>query len=96
MAHIEVEKVCKIINKSIVLENINLDMSSGKVYGFQGINGSGKTMLMRALIGLIRPTSGKVCIDGKELGKDIDFPERYRIFTGKFLLFWICIPERII
>lgn len=75
MAHIEVEKVCKIINKSIVLENINLDMSSGKVYGFQGINGSGNTMLMRALIGLIRPTSGKVCIDGKELGKDIDFPE---------------------
>lgn len=45
MAHIEVEKVCKTINKSIVLENINLDMSSGKVYGFQGINGSGKTML---------------------------------------------------
>ena len=75
MAHIEVEKVCKTINKSIVLEDINLDMSSGKVYGFQGINGSGKTMLMRALIGLIRPTSGKVCIDGKELGKDIDFPE---------------------
>lgn len=75
MAHIEVEKLCKTINKSIVLEDINLDMSSGKVYGFQGINGSGKTMLMRALIGLIRPTSGKVCIDGKELGKDIDFPE---------------------
>ena len=74
MAHIEVEKLCKTINKSIVLEDINLDMSSGKVYGFQGINGSGKTMLMRALIGLIRPTSGKVCIDGKELGKDIDFP----------------------
>lgn len=75
MAHIEVEKLCKTINKSVVLEDINLDMSSGKVYGFQGINGSGKTMLMRVLIGLIRPTSGKVCIDGKELGKDIDFPE---------------------
>ena len=72
---IQEEKLCKTINKSIVLEDINLDMSSGKVYGFQGINGSGKTMLMRALIGLIRPTSGKVCIDGKELGKDIDFPE---------------------
>ncbi len=53
MAHIEVEKLCKTINKSIVLEDINLDMSSGKVYGFQGINGSGKTMLMRALIGLM-------------------------------------------
>ncbi len=87
MAHIEVEKLCKTINKSIVLEDINLDMSSGKVYGFQGINGSGKTMLMRALIGLIRPTSGKVCIDGKELGKDIDFSGEYWIFTGKSCIF---------
>lgn len=84
MAHIEVEKLCKTINKSIVLEDINLDMSSGKVYGFQGINGSGKTMLMRALIGLIRPTSGKVCIDGKELGR---FSGEYWIFTGKSCIF---------
>ena len=75
MAHIEVEKVCKIINKSIVLENINLDMSSGKVYGFQGINGSGKTMLMRAVAGLIFPTSGEVIIDGKVLHKEISFPK---------------------
>lgn len=52
-------------------------------------------MLMRALIGLIRPTSGKVCIDGKELGKDIDF-RRVLDFYWKILLFWICIPERII
>ena len=40
MAHIEVEKLCKTINKSIVLEDINLDMSSGKVYGFQCLVGS--------------------------------------------------------
>ena len=56
MAHIEVEKLCKTINKSIVLEDINLDMSSGKVYGFQGINGSGKTMLMRAVCGPVSYT----------------------------------------
>lgn len=87
MAHIEVEKLCKTINKSIVLEDINLDMSSGKVYGFQGINGSGKTMLMRALIGLIRPTSGKVCIDGKRTWKRYRFSGEYRIFTGKSCFF---------
>lgn len=52
-------------------------------------------MLMRALIGLIRPTSGKVCIDGKELGKDIDFPESIG-FLLENPAFWICIPERII
>ena len=63
------------INKNMVLDNINLHMVSGQVYGFQGINGSGKTMLMRALIGLIHPTSGTILIDQKELGKDMDFPK---------------------
>ena len=75
MTEIEVNNLCKTINKNIVLDNINLHMVSGQVYGFQGINGSGKTMFMRALIGLIHPTSGKILIDQKELGKDMDFPK---------------------
>ena len=75
MTEIEVKNLCKTINKNMVLENINLHMVSGQVYGFQGINGSGKTMLMRALIGLIHPTSGTILIDQKELGKDMDFPK---------------------
>ena len=75
MTGIEVKNLCKTINKNMVLDNINLHMVSGQVYGFQGINGSGKTMFMRALIGLIHPTSGKILIDQKELGKDMDFPK---------------------
>ena len=75
MTEIEVKNLCKTINKNMVLDNINLHMVSGQVYGFQGINGSGKTMLMRALIGLIHPTSGTILIDQKELGKDMDFPK---------------------
>lgn len=75
MTEIEVKNLCKTINKNMVLDNINLYMVSGQVYGFQGINGSGKTMLMRALIGLIHPTSGTILIDQKELGKDMDFPK---------------------
>ena len=75
MTEIEVKNLCKTINKNRVLDNINLHMVSGQVYGFQGINGSGKTMLMRALIGLIHPTSGTILIDQKELGKDMDFPK---------------------
>ena len=53
----------------------HLTYGIGQVYGFQGINGSGKTMLMRALIGLIHPTSGTILIDQKELGTDMDFPK---------------------
>lgn len=75
MTEIEVKNLCKTINKNMVLDNINLHMVSGQVYGFQGINGSGKTMLMRALIGLIHPTSGTILIDQKELRKDMDFPK---------------------
>lgn len=44
------------------------------MYGLKGVNGSGKTMLLRAVCGLIYPTHGYVEIDGERLGKDISFP----------------------
>lgn len=72
---LELNDYCKLISGSEVLSNITLKLESGKVYGLQGKNGSGKTMLMRAVSGLINPTSGYVSIDGKILGKDIDFPQ---------------------
>lgn len=72
---IELDNVSKRIKEKIVLDNINIVFHDGNVYGVKGINGSGKTMLMRIISGLIYPTTGKVLIDGKELGKDISFPE---------------------
>ena len=47
----------------------------GETIGIVGANGSGKTMLLRALCGLIHPSSGSVEIDGLEIGKDISFPQ---------------------
>lgn len=75
MIQIEIKEVTKNISKNIVLDKITASMVSGKVYGLQGINGSGKTMLMRVLLGLIHPSEGKILINGKELGREIDFPE---------------------
>ena len=72
---IQVVEVTKRIRKNLILNNVSLEMESGKIYGLQGPNGSGKTMLMRLLCGLIKANKGKVLIDGKEIGKDIDFPE---------------------
>lgn len=71
---IEVKNVTKVLRKITLLEDINLTLESGTIYGLRGVNGSGKTMLMRLLAGLIRPTRGMVLIDGRQLGKELSFP----------------------
>ena len=75
MNKIKIENYSKNIGKNRVLSDINLILESGIVYGLKGKNGSGKTMLMRAISGLISPTVGKVIINEKVLGRDISFPE---------------------
>ena len=73
--YIKITDVNKTIKKAPILRDINLEFTGGKVYGLRGKNGSGKTMLMRAICGLITPDSGIIDINGKILGKDISFPE---------------------
>ena len=73
--YIKITDVNKTIKKAPILRDINLEFTGGKVYGLRGKNGSGKTMLMRAICGLITPDSGIIDIDGKILGKDISFQE---------------------
>lgn len=81
--YISIENMTKIIKGKTILDNITLEMEKGKIYGIQGINGSGKTMLMRAACGLIRPTKGTVKIGGKILGKESSFPESVGILIEK-------------
>ena len=71
---IRVEHYCKTIKKVTILDDVTITFESGKVYGLKGKNGSGKTMLMRAISGLILPTSGAVYINDQQLGKEISFP----------------------
>lgn len=75
MMQIEIENVGKTIHGTAVLQNISMSMHSGRIYGLQGINGSGKTMLMRLISGLIRPTKGRIVMNEKTLGKDMTFPD---------------------
>ncbi len=65
------KNISKKIGKKEILKDINLQLKNGMVYGFVGRNGSGKTMLFRALSGLMTVTSGKILLDGKELHKDM-------------------------
>lgn len=73
--NIKVDNVTKIIKKVKVLDHVSLEFESREITGLKGINGSGKTMIMRIISGLIRPTEGKVFINGRELKKEMDFPE---------------------
>ena len=66
-----VKNISKHIGKKEILKDISIELESGKVYGFVGKNGSGKTMLFRALSGLMDISSGKIFLDNKELHKDM-------------------------
>lgn len=72
---LQIKNYTKKIGKSTVLSDINIELESGKIYGLKGKNGSGKTMLMRAICGLIYATAGEIVIDNKVLGKDMSFPD---------------------
>ncbi|MED3854921.1 ATP-binding cassette domain-containing protein [Priestia megaterium] len=74
MTTIIASNLSKKIKKQYVLKDINYTFDTGMIYGLYGRNGSGKTMLLRALAGLIRPSEGNILIDNKKLHEDISFP----------------------
>lgn len=80
MTEIAIQNLSKTIKGNAVIQDISMNLKSGVIYGFKGINGSGKTMLMRLICGLIRPTEGEIRINGKTLGKDLSFPESVGVF----------------
>lgn len=71
---VEIKNYCKSIKSRPILNNVSYNFEYGKIYGIYGHNGSGKTMLLRAIAGLLVPDSGSVVIDGKVLNKDMSFP----------------------
>ena len=73
MYKIKIEDGSIKIKNKYILENINLEFESGKTYGLYGRNGSGKTVLMKSIIGLMKLTEGKVICNDKIIGKDSDF-----------------------
>ncbi len=97
MKKIIIENVSKQIKGIDILTDVNIEFISGKIYGLCGSNGSGKTMLLRMIAGLIRPSEGQVVVDDKILHKDIDFPENmgvlienpefWKNYTGKEALY---------
>ena len=74
---IQIKDVSLQIKEACILENINIGFEKGKIHGIIGRNGSGKTMLMKCICGFVRPTKGKIWVQGRQIGKYIDFPQYY-------------------
>ena len=73
---IEIENLTKTFGTQTVISDVSGIFYPGKIYGFVGRNGSGKTMLMKMILGFVSPSSGSIKIEGKVLGKDISMPDR--------------------
>ena len=71
---IELTKVTKTFKNEEVLKETTIEFEKEKITGIVGRNGSGKTVLMKIICGLLKPTTGTVVVNGKRIGKDVDFP----------------------
>lgn len=63
---IQTKDLCKVIDEQDVLSNVSISVKAGEIYGFLGANGAGKTTLMKALLRLIKPTSGIIKLFGAD------------------------------
>lgn len=75
MTVISISDLTKNFRGNVVLDHISLEIEAGTVTGLIGRNGSGKTVLMKCVCGLIPPTSGSIIVQGKRVGKDVDIPD---------------------
>lgn len=76
---ISVQHVTKRFGEDEVLKDVCRDFEEGKIHGIVGNNGSGKTVLMKCICGFLHPTKGRVLVNYKEVGKDMDFPDNMGI-----------------
>ena len=72
---IELKDLVKSFGPDVVLKGINRNFEAGKIHGIVGNNKKKKTVMFKCICGFLQPTSGKVFVDGKQIGKDVDFPE---------------------
>ncbi|MCB7125953.1 ATP-binding cassette domain-containing protein [Lachnoclostridium sp. 210928-DFI.6.3] len=73
--YIQLTNISKTFGKQTVLQPLTMGFEEGMIHGIIGRNGSGKTVLMKMILGILQPTTGTVILGDKRIGKDVDFPE---------------------
>ena len=87
---IKVEDVTLKVKDITILDSISMEIKPSQIVGLVGENGSGKTMLMKCICGLYSSYTGSIKVQGKEMGKEIDFcPDlRFIIETPGFIPYY--------
>ncbi len=76
---IELQGINKSFGPEHVLKDVTHSFERGKIHGIVGNNGSGKTVMMKCICGLLRPDTGRIFVDNREVGRDMDFPDNIGI-----------------
>lgn len=80
---LEIKNLSKKFGENIILEDVNLTLNSGKIYGFVGRNGSGKSVLLKMICGFYPPTEGSILLDGVNYSEKNEFPVNTRVLIEK-------------
>ena len=75
MTAISIKNLTKKFKEAVVLDDVSIDFEAGKVHGLIGRNGSGKTMLMKCICGIVPYKIGEIRVNDKMIGKDVDIPQ---------------------
>ena len=75
MSIISIKNACKKFNNYMILDDVNLEVDPGEIFGIVGHNGSGKTVLMKSICGFLPLDKGEIYVRGKRVGHDTDIPE---------------------
>lgn len=75
---IQINHVSKKFKNTVILEDINVEFESGKIYGLVGRNGSGKSVFLKMICGFYTPTSGEILFDGRNIIKEQSYPPSTR------------------
>lgn len=74
--------MAKAYKNHVIFRDLNLDIPTGASVAVTGYNGSGKSVLLKLITGFSRPDSGTITVDGKVIGKDIDFIQNAGVFIN--------------
>jgi ABC-2 type transport system ATP-binding protein len=80
---IVVNGISKNFRDQQVLKKVSVDFPAGEITGIVGRNGSGKTVLLKCIIGLLKPDHGEIIVQGKRIGKDVDFAENVGFIVNR-------------